>query len=130
MNMHVCMHAHTHTADICAHKHFFKAANDIAAGQEIFISYGSAKWFKSKNIPYADIDFATTKWRPDLQPLPCRRNVAQITGADGQHSFTVAEAIPPGTVLEISLCLEVSVVVVDELPYVQDFVLTGETENE
>ena len=69
-------------------------------------------------------------WRPDLQPLPCRRNVDQTAGADGQHSFTVVEAIPPGTILEISLCLEVSVVVVDELPYLRDFVLTSEMENE
>ena len=126
--MYACMHAYT--TNTCTHGHFFKATKDIAAGQEIFVRYGSAKWFERKNIPYADVDYASTMWRPDLQPLTCRRNVGQTTGADGQQSFTVAEAIPPDTILEISLCLEVSVVVVDELPYLRDFVLTGETENE
>ena len=69
-------------------------------------------------------------WRPDLHPLPCRQSVAQTTGADGRHSFAVREAVPSGTVLEISLCLEVPVVFVDQFPFLWDFVLTGETENE
>ena len=69
-------------------------------------------------------------WRPELKPLPCRHKVARTTGADGRHSFTVVGDIPSGTVLEISLCVEVSVIVVDQFPYLWDFVLTGETENE
>ena len=100
------------------------------AGQEIFIRYGSASWFQLKNIPYVGVDYASTMWRPDLHPLPCRQNVSHITGADGRRSFAVREAIPSGTVLEISLCLEVSVIAVDQFPFLWDFVLTGETENE
>ena len=107
----------------------FKATKEIPSGQELFIRYNDLEWFKSKNITYADINYASTMWWPDLQPLPCRQNVAPTTGA-GQHSFSVAEAIPSGTVLEISLCVEVSVFVVDQFPYLWDFVLTGETENE
>ena len=68
-------------------------------------------------------------WRPELHPLPCRQNVAHTTGADGQHSFAVREAVPSGTVLEISLCVEVSVIAVDQFPFLRDFVLTGEMEN-
>ena len=126
------MHACTPTQQIHVYVHIntFKATKDIAAGQEIFVRYGDAQWFECKNIPYADIDYATTMWRPDLQPLPCRHKVARTTGADGRHSFTVVGDIPSGTVLEISLCVEVSVIVVDQFPYLWDFVLTGETENE
>ena len=109
--------------------HPLKAMKDIAAGQELFIAYGGEEWFQSKNIPYVHVDYASTMWRPDLQPLPCRQNVAQTTGADGRHSYAVVEAVPSGTVLEISLCLEVSVVVVDQFPFLWDFVLTGKTEN-
>ena len=123
---HVC----THTQQICIHINTFKATKDIPAGQEIFVSYGDARWFRSKNIPYADIDYASTMWRPDLHPLPCGVSVGHETGADGQHSFTVVEAMRAGTVLEISLCVEVSVTVVDQFPYLWDFVLIGETENE
>ena len=64
-------------------------------------------------------------WRPELHSLPCRRNVTQTTGTDGRFSFIVREAVPSGTVLEVSLCLEVSVMVVDQLPFLWDFVLTG-----
>ena len=103
-----------------------KATKDIAAGQEIFIRYGSMKWFEHRNIPRADADYASTMWRPDLHPLPCRQNVTQTTGADGRHSYAILDAVPSGTVLEISLCLEVSVIVVDQLPFLRDFVLTGE----
>ena len=124
---HVCMKKYT--TNTRAHN-TFKATKDIAAGQEIFIRYGSAKWFEVKNIPYTDVDYENTMWRPDLQPLPCRQRVAPTTEADGRHSFTVVEAITSGTVLEISLCVEVSVVVVDQFPYLWDFVLTGETEND
>ena len=68
-------------------------------------------------------------WRPDLQPLPRRKNVLQITGADGLRSYAVLDAIPSGTVLEISLCLEVPVSVVDQFPILSDIALTGETGN-
>ena len=104
----------------------FKATKDIAAGQEIFIQYGSEKWFEVKNVPYVNVDYASTMWRPELHPLPCRRSVARSTGADGRHSFFVREAIPPGTVLEVSMCLELSVVDVNQLPFLRDFVLIGE----
>ena len=67
-------------------------------------------------------------WRPDLHPLPCRQSVAQSTGADGRHSFWVREAIPSDTVLEVSLCVEVPVDVVDQNPSLRGFVLTGEME--
>ena len=115
------MHVHINT---------LKATKDIAAGQEIFIEYGNAQWFESKGVTYADVDYANTMWRPDLHPLPCRQKVDPTTGADGRHSFTVREAVPSGTVLEISLCVEVSLIVVDQFPFLWDFVLTGEMENE
>ena len=124
------MYACTHTQQIHVLITTFKATKDIAAGQEIFIRYGSAKWFERRNIPRADVDYADTMWRPDLHPLPCRQSVAQTTGADGRHSFAVREAVPAGTVLEVSVCVEVSVVAVDQFPYLWDFVLTGEMENE
>jgi hypothetical protein len=38
--------------------------------------------------------------------------------------------VPSGTIVEVSLCVEVSVVMVDQFPYLWDFVLTGEMENE
>ena len=115
--------------DARTHINIFKATKDIAAGQELFYRYGSAEWFKSMDVPYADFDYASTKWRPDLQPLPCRKHVIQTIGADGRRSYAVREAVPSGAVVEISLCLEVPLVVVDQLPFLWDFVLTGETEN-
>ena len=124
------MYACTCTRHIHVHINAFKATKDIAAGQELFIRYGEAQWFQCKNIQRVDVDYASTMWRPDLQPLPCRQNVAQTAGTDGRHSYAVVEAVPPGTVLEISLCLEVSVRVVDQFPYLWDFVLPGETQNE
>ena len=122
------MHVHMHK-QIHAHINTSKATKDIAAGQEIFVRYGSAKWFGGKNIPYLDVDYASTMWRPDLHPLSCRQDILKDK-ADGRHSFTVVGAIPSGTVVEISLCVEVSVIVVDQFPYLWDFVLTGETESE
>jgi hypothetical protein len=107
-----------------------KATKDIAAGQEIFIWYGDAKWFEGKNLSYADVDYASTMWRPDLHPLPYRRKVAQRTRADGRHSYAVLETIRPGSILEISLCVVMSVVVIDQFPFLWDFVLIGETEHE
>ena len=69
-------------------------------------------------------------WRPDLHPLPRRQSVAQTIGADGRHSFVMRDAVPSGTVLEVSLCLELSVVVVDQFPFLGGFVLAGEIEND
>ena len=115
------MHVHIHT---------FKATKDISAGQEIFVRYGTALWFRCKNIRYSVVDYATTMWRPDLNPLPCRQSVAPTVGADGRHIFTVNGAIPSGTVVEISLCVQIWASVVDQFPYLGDFVIIGETENE
>ena len=123
-----CMHAYTckflHT---CTHN-IAKAKKDIAAGQEIFCWYGGPQWFENKELTYTDVDYASTRWRSGLQPLPCRKNVIQATGADGRRMYVVGEAVPSGTVLEISLCLDVPVVVVDQFPFLLDFVLTRETE--
>ena len=127
LKIYTCMR--TCRTDARKHIQIFKATKDIAAGQELFYRYGSAQWFKSKNIPYTEYDYANTMWRPDLQPLSCRKRVIQTIGADGRHSYAVREAVPSGAVVEISLCLEVPFVVVDQLPYLWDFVLTGETEN-
>ena len=124
------MHHYIHTPHKYVHINTFKATTNIAAGQEIFIQYGSAQWFESKKLSYADVDYASTMWRPGLHPLPCRRKVVQTTGADGRHNFAVLKAAPSGTILEISLCLEVSVTVVDQFPFLWDFVLTGETGHE
>ena len=108
--------------------HPLKVTKHIAAGQEFLVQYGNAKWFEDKNITYADVDYASTMWRPDLRPLPCRQSVHHTTGADGQRSFAVRKVVPSGTVVEVSLCVEVSVMVVDQLPFLWDFVLTGEME--
>ena len=121
--------SHIHNRYTHAHVNIFKVIKDIAAGQEIFYRYGGAKWFERKKVPYADVDYASTRWRPDLEPLPCRQDVIQTTGADGRRSYAVGKAVPSGTVLEISLCLEVPVIVVDQFPFLWDFVLTGETEH-
>ena len=107
------------------HIKIFKATKDIAAGQEIFYRYGSARWFGHKNISYTEVDYASTMWRPDLHPLPCRQKIVRTTGAGGRNSYAVLEAVQAGTVLEISLCLEVSVIVIDQFPFLRDFVLTG-----
>ena len=117
----------THAQHMYVHTNIFKATKDIAAGQELFILYHGA-WFEDRNLPYAEVDYASTMWRPDLRPLPHRRKVVQKTRADGRHSYAVFEDIMPGSILEISRCLEVSVVVVDQFPFLWDFVLTGETE--
>ena len=122
----VCMH--TYTTETRTHHTLFKATKDIAAGQEILVRYGDASWFESKKIPYADVDYASTRWRPDLHPLPCRQRVRPTTGADGRHSFAVlVDTIPSGTVVEISICVEVSVIVVDQFPILWDFVVMDAT---
>ena len=116
-----------HMNNRCMYTHnIVKAKKDIAAGQEIFCGYGGRQWFKNKKLPYTDVDYASTRWRPELQPLPCRKKVIQTTGADGRRSYAVGEAVPSGAVLEISPCLEVPVLVVDQFPFLWDFVLTGE----
>ena len=124
-----------YTMNTCAHKRHMstatpKATKDIEAGQEIFIRYGPVDWFESKNIPYADVDYARTMWRPDLHPLPCRKLVRLITAADGRNSFAVLDNLLPGTVMEMSLCVEVSAIVIDQFPHLWDFVITGEILNE
>ena len=122
------MHACPHRQQRHEHINTFKATKGIAAGQEILVWYGGADWFERRNIPYADVDYASTMWRPDLHPLPCRQSVRQTTGADGRHSFAVhVDTIPSGTVLEISLCVEVSLNVVDQFPVLWDFVIIGAT---
>ena len=123
------MHARTQR-HMCVHTKKFKATKAIAPGQELFIRYGSASWFQSKGIRRVDVDYASTKWRPDLQPLACRQKVAQTTQADGRHRYAIFEGVPSGTILEISLCLQVAVRVVDQFPFLWDFVLAGETANE
>ena len=125
--MYACMHT-TCTQQRQKHTNTFKAIKDIAAGQEILVRYGGADWFEQRNIPYIDVDYASTMWRPDLHPLPCRANVRPTTGADGRYSFAVlAETIPSGTVLEISPCVEVSLNVVDQFPVLWDFVIMDAT---
>ena len=119
------IHTYMHYRRMYTHT-IFKATKDIAAGQEIFVSYGGLPWFEAKNIPYTDFDYASTRWRPDLQPLPCRKNVIQTILADGRRMYAVHEAVSSGDILEISLCLEVPVVVVDQFPYLWDFVITRE----
>ena len=66
-------------------------------------------------------------WRPDLHPLPCPQSIGQKTGVDGRRSFAVLKAVPSGTVLDISLCVEVSVTVVDQFPVLWDFVIMDAT---
>ena len=91
------------------------------------VQYGDAKWFEAKSIQYVDVDYASTMWRPDLHPLPCRQNVRQTTGPDGQQDFAVLDPMPSGTVVDISLCVEVSLNVIDQFPVLWDFVLMDAT---
>ena len=126
----LCIPVHMHSSSRCIYSHnIFKADKDIAAGQELFYSYGGPRWFEMKNLPYVNVDYASTRWRPDLQPLPCRKNVMQTTGADGRRRYAVREAVASGAVLEISLCLNVPIIVVDQFPLLWDYVLTRETGN-
>ena len=119
------MHACTHTQRIHEQMNTFKATKDIVAGQEILVRYGSVEWFVSKNIPYSDVDYARTMWRPELHPIPCRQDVHIATGADGRHCVSVLAKLPSDAVLDISLCLKVPVVVVDQYPVLWDYVLNG-----
>ena len=88
---------------------------------------GDAMWFEDRNVSYNNVDYASTMWRPDLRPLPCSQSVRHTTGADGQHSFSVLAKLPAGTLLEISLCVKMSLNVVDQFPVLWDFVLFGAT---
>ena len=114
---------HTSQQEIRQHTNTSKATKAIAAGQEVLVRYGSAIWFESKNIPYVDVDYGSTMWRPDLRPLPCRQSIRKSTVEDGRHIFSVVANLPQGTVLDISLCVKVSVVVVDQFPVLWDYVL-------
>ena len=120
------MHACKHTQEIHRHINTLKATKDIEAGQEILVRYNSEQWFESKNIPYSDVDYASTMWRPYLQPLPCRKNVNLTTGADGRPIFSVPAMIPPDTLMDVSLCVKVSIIVVDQF-LLWDFVLIDPT---
>ena len=96
----------------------------MAAGQELLVRYGNTKWFESRNVMYVDVDYASTMWRPDLHPLPCRQRVRTTKGPDGRPRFAVVvDTIPSGTVVEISICVEVSVIVVDQFPFLWDFLI-------
>ena len=97
---------------------------DIAAGQEVFVSYGDAEWFEDKNISYIDVDYASAQWRPELHPLPCRQNVVQRKGRDGRLRYIALADISSGTVIEISVCLEMPTIAVDKFS-LWDYALTG-----
>ena len=87
------------------------------------VRYSGASWFGSKNIPYADVDYDSTMWRPDLRPLPCRHDFDVTTEEDGRHTFAaVADTTPADTKLDISLCVKVSLIVVDQF-LLWDFVI-------
>ena len=90
------------------------------------VRYGSAEWFDVKDLSYADVDYTTTMWRPDLHPLPCRKNLKLTTGADGRPSFSVPAMLPSDTVMDVSLCVKVSIIVVDQF-LLWDFVLMDST---
>ena len=67
-------------------------------------------------------------WWPEIKPLPCHKNVVQIIEADaGRRRYVVNESVPSCADLEVSLCLVVPVIVVDQFPFLWNFVLTGET---
>ena len=65
-------------------------------------------------------------WRPDLDPLPCRENVNLTTGEDGRPIFFVPAMLPADTVMDISPCVKVSIIVVDQF-LLWDFVLMDAT---
>ena len=115
-----------------------KAKRNIAAGEEIFVSYGDPDWFEDKGLPYVPVDAALARWRPELTPLPCRIPVIQKT-ADGDDdvSYIIMRDVPAGTVLETSLCLEMPPDTVDTYSLgdvvltwgINPPMLTGRTEN-
>ena len=86
------------------------------------VPYGRADWFESKNIRYSEVDYANTMWRPDLRPLPCREDVNLTFGEDGRSTFPVPTMLASGTVMDVSLCVKVSLIVVDQF-LLWDFVL-------
>ena len=92
------------------------------------VRYGGAEWFEAKGVPYVHVDYASTMWRPKLRPLPCRVNLRHTTHEDGRHSFAVLHhTIPVNTVLDMSPCVKVSIIVVDQFPVLWDFVLFSAT---
>ena len=117
----VCLRC-TYTHQIHEHMNSSQAIKDIAPGQELLVQYGTEQWFERKNIQYTNFDYANTMWRPDLQSLPCRENVDLTFGADGRPSFAVKDNLPAGAVMDISPCVKVSLIVVDQF-LLWDFVL-------
>ena len=111
------------------HLQIFKASKDIDAGQELFVSYGSKKWFVYKGLPYTAVDYASAMWRPDLQPLPCCQDIEQTTDDNGLRSYTVLSAIPADTVLDVSLCLDVPANFVDQFPALRNSTLPGQIQH-
>ena len=132
IRVHTCLHAYTGTHDTHSthtHTHIFKATKDIDAGQELFVSYGGEKWFQSKGVTYTAFDYASTMWRPDLQPLPCCQNIEQTTDDNGLRSYTALSAIPSGTVLDVSLCIDVPANFVDQFPALRNSTLPGQIQH-
>ena len=99
-----------------------KAATHIEAGQELFVS-------SLGDSPYTAVDYASTMWRPDLQPLPCCQDIEQTTDANGLRSYTALSAIPSDTVLDVSLCLDVPANFVDQFPALRNSTLPGQTQH-
>ena len=64
-------------------------------------------------------------WRPDLEPLPCRESLNLTTGADGRPIFSAPDKLPSGTVMDVSLCVKVSIIIVDQF-VLWDYVLIDE----
>ena len=93
------------------------------------VSYGDMDWFEAKGVPYVHVDYASTMWRPKLRPLPCRVNIRHTTYEDGRDSFVVLDdTVPVNAILDISPCVKVSIIVIDQFPVLWDFVLFGATE--
>ena len=67
-------------------------------------------------------------WRPELEPLPCRENIVLETDEGGRSIFSAPNALPAGTVMDVSPCVKISVNVADQF-FLWDAVLiaTGKT---
>ena len=127
--LNISLHAYIQCIYVHIHTYIFKATKDIEAGQELFAFYGGESWFLSKGIAYTAVDYASTMWRPDLQPLPCCQDIEQATDANGLRSYTAPSAIPSGTVLDVSLSLAVPAKYLDQFPALRDSTLPGQTAN-
>ena len=119
------MHTSTPTQEIHGHINTLKVTKDIEPGQEILIRYGGEQWFESKNITYSDLDYASTMWRPDLHPFPCRENLNVTTGPDDRPIFSIPAALKAGTLMDVAMCVKVSLIVVDQF-LLWDYVLIDE----